>query len=580
MVERGATTFGRWVNGLGFITGANTLDISSNLVNAGIAQALAGNSTGYDLIAGAFDRVHNEVVLQTAVKADGIRPDGSFGQHVGILYNGNYGKDYANLVLSLEIPAAGTQWAAGADTKSAFSKHIDGSAWMVYKNTKTGVNHWDISTVGRFISFAVSDLQATAALNINFTQVQQLGEQWQDSNMTKVATSLLKTGGTANAGNLVGNRVFYDNDYMVQRGKNYVTSLKLLSSRTSNTECVNSQNPFGFHLGQGNVFHYGSGNEYEDIAAAWDWNLIPGITTDYGATPLLCNFTQWSGNRTFVGGASDGKKGVAAMDYLNPYTGTFAYRKAWFFLPNDVQHVIVSDIQKSSNATDVFHVLDQKKANGKVYLDGKVATASKAGAKSLWHDGVGYTFGTGPQAVASPQFATPQRSGNWKTIGTSAAPPIDVTLFQAWLQHDTTKLSTPVSYSVFPDTKDAKTFTDKAKKFAVQSIAVKDVSAVVDANKSVFMGVFWNAAKVKVDLGIAHFVTVQTSSAAVVMLDLKTYTLTVSDPSQTLTKVDITVQASGVQAWNCGNLLKGRKVTVQLPQGAYLGKSAFKSLCY
>ncbi|KAG9042657.1 hypothetical protein FS837_010596, partial [Tulasnella sp. UAMH 9824] len=32
MVERGATTFGRFVYGLGYITGANTLDISSNLV--------------------------------------------------------------------------------------------------------------------------------------------------------------------------------------------------------------------------------------------------------------------------------------------------------------------------------------------------------------------------------------------------------------------------------------------------------------------------------------------------------------------------------------------------------------------
>ncbi|KIO26600.1 polysaccharide lyase family 8 protein [Tulasnella calospora MUT 4182] len=580
MVERGATTFGRWVNGLGFITGANTLDISSNLVNAGIAQALAGNSTGYDLIAGAFQRVHNEVVVQTTVKADGIRPDGSFGQHVGILYNGNYGKDYANLVLSLEIPAAGTQWAANATSQTAFSKHIDGSAWMVYRNTKTGVAHWDVSTIGRFISFAVSDLQATASLNMNFTQVLQLGQQWKDANMTRVATSLLKNGTTSNAGNLVGNRMFHDNDYMVQRGKNYVTSLKLLSSRTSNTECVNSQNPFGFHLGQGNLFNYGSGNEYEDIAAAWDWNLIPGTTTDYGATPLLCNFTQWSGNRTFVGGASNGKVGVAAMDYLNPYTGAFAYRKAWFFLPNDVQHVIVSDIVKSSNATDVFHVLDQKRANGKVYVDGVAAASPKAGAKSLWHDSVGYTFNTASSsAIKSVQFATPERSGNWKTIGTSAAPPINVSIFQAWLQHDASKLSTPISYSIYPDTSSAKTFTAKAQKYAVKSISQKDVSAAVDSAKSVLMAVFWNAAKLKADLGIGKSVSVQTSAAAVVMVDLKTWSLTVSDPSQTLTKVDVTVQATAVTNYKCAGLLKGKKVTVQLPQGADLGKSTFKSLC-
>lgn len=91
LVERGATTFGRWVYGLGYITGANTLDLSSNLVNAGLLQALAGNATGYDLIEDAFQRVHDEVVVQEAVKADGIRPDGSFGQHIGILYTGKSG---------------------------------------------------------------------------------------------------------------------------------------------------------------------------------------------------------------------------------------------------------------------------------------------------------------------------------------------------------------------------------------------------------------------------------------------------------------------------------------------------------
>ena len=36
---------------------------------------------------------HAEVVLHDALHADGIRADGSFGQHGGIIYNGNYGKD-------------------------------------------------------------------------------------------------------------------------------------------------------------------------------------------------------------------------------------------------------------------------------------------------------------------------------------------------------------------------------------------------------------------------------------------------------------------------------------------------------
>ncbi|KAG9016597.1 hypothetical protein FRB90_002878 [Tulasnella sp. 427] len=580
LVERGATTFGRWVNGLGYITGANTLDLSSNLINAGMIQALAGNDTGYSMIEDAFARVHSEVVVQTAVKADGIRPDGSFGQHIGILYTGNYGKDYMNLVLSLEIPAAKTHWAANATSKNAFSRLIDGSAWMIYRNTLTNVTHWDFSSLGRFISFPVKDNQATGNLKTNLTQTLQLGELWKDHSMTKTANGLLQNGTTVNAGNLRGNRMFYSNDYMVQRGKNYITTLKMLSTRTGNTECVNLQNPFGFHLGQGVLFNYGSGNEYEDIAAAWDWNMLPGITTDYGATPLSCNFTQWSGNRTFVGGASNGDIGVAAMDYLNPYTGQFAYRKAWFFLPNDVQHVVVSNIQKTSNATDVFHVLDQKRANGDVYMDGAVVTASKAGPKSLWHDSVGYTFDTSTtSAIKSAEFASAQRTGDWKTIGTSASPPANVTIFQAWLRHDVTKLSTPISYTVYPDTKSPKDFASKAKRYPVHSISTSDVSAAMDSHNSVLQAVFWNKGQAKVELAPAKYVTVKTNAPAIVMVDLKHWVVTVSDPNQTLKKVDVTVRAWGVRRHECGSLLKGKKITVKLPQGGDLGKSVSEKLC-
>ncbi|KAG9018583.1 hypothetical protein FRB90_011305 [Tulasnella sp. 427] len=574
MVERGASTFNRVTNGIVTLTGANTLDLSSNLVDAGIVLALAGNSTGYSFIQQGFAKAHKELAVQNAAKADGIRPDGSFGHHAGILYNGNYGKDY------LELSAAGTQWAASGSTRSAFSKLIDASAWMIYKNTKTGVQHWDFSVLGRFITFAVSDLQfvqATAGLNIDFTQVQTLGKQWGDAAMTKVSTALLKSGGTSNAGGLVGNRMFYSNDYMVHRGSNYVTTLKMISPRTTNTECTNSQNPYGFHLGQGALFNYGSGNEYEDIAAVWDWNLIPGITTDPGATPLLCDYTKWSGVMNFVGGVSTGKVGVAVMDYKNPYTNTLWYRKAWFFLPNDVQHVIVSDIKQTSTV-DVYHVLDQKRANGAVYLDGKAASSySFSTAKSLWHDSVGYTF-DGANAT-SLHVSTAKRSGSWSTIGTSSAGGTSVNVFQAWLRHDQSKLSTPVSYTVYPDTSSAKIFSDKVKKYAVTTVYGTNASGAMDKAQSVFMAVFWNpATTVTAKFGTGS-VTVQSSQAAVVILDLKNWTVAVSDPTQYLGNVVLTVKTAGIAKPKCLALTAGRKVTVNFPQGADLGKTVAASVC-
>lgn len=67
-------TFDHSINGAGFLTGANTLDVAK----VGIDQGLL--NVNVSLITDAYRRVHAELVVENAVKADGIRPDGSFGQ--------------------------------------------------------------------------------------------------------------------------------------------------------------------------------------------------------------------------------------------------------------------------------------------------------------------------------------------------------------------------------------------------------------------------------------------------------------------------------------------------------------------
>lgn len=87
MILRTYGTFDHYINGVGYLTGANTLDVAK----IGLDQGL--RVMNVSLITNAYARVHQEVVVQSAVSSDGIRPDGSFGQHNGIIYNGNYGKD-------------------------------------------------------------------------------------------------------------------------------------------------------------------------------------------------------------------------------------------------------------------------------------------------------------------------------------------------------------------------------------------------------------------------------------------------------------------------------------------------------
>lgn len=50
-------------------------------------------------------------------------------------------------MLALEIEAAGTQFEAGSASKEAFASLIDGDQWMIYRNVRTGVLHWDFVRV-------------------------------------------------------------------------------------------------------------------------------------------------------------------------------------------------------------------------------------------------------------------------------------------------------------------------------------------------------------------------------------------------------------------------------------------------
>jgi len=58
-------------------------------------------------------------------------------------------------------------------------------------------------------------VRATGSINLNITEIGQLGQLWNSAIITNFARRLSETGENANAGRLSGNRMFYDNDYMV-----------------------------------------------------------------------------------------------------------------------------------------------------------------------------------------------------------------------------------------------------------------------------------------------------------------------------------------------------------------------------
>lgn len=574
--------YGTFDHGYGFTVGANVLDIAKGGIDEGL---LIGNVT---MLEDAYDRVHEEVSIQTQNKADGIRPDGSFGQHVGIIYNGNYGKDYLNADMELELIAAETPFAADASSIAALEVLFDGDRWMVFQNTELGIKQWDTSVVSRFISFAVVDGQANAAMGINLTKVETLGNQWDSNTIRTFGTSLSPTTSHANAGNLVGNRVFYNNDYMVHRGKNYVSTLRMYSSRTLNTECVNSQNPLGFHLSDGTRYTYVYGAEYQDIAAAWDWNLVPGTTTDYENTPLNCGQALHTGVESFVGGVTTGTTGIGVMKYTNPLTKQLSFQKAWFFLKGDREHVMIGNIRSNSSAP-VYSVLDQKRHKGKVLVDGRDVSSSSEWnnggstfktATNLWHNNVGYVFPRSMTSLVGSNLVVKvgQRFGNYSTIGTSTQPTYKVGLFTAYLDHSSFFNSTyaPTSYTTFPAISSS-SFESIRKAFDPTGILElrndPTVSAIIDNTYSTLYAVFWGSSGGEVLFRCPDRSPAKMTSSrnVAVVVDLKSGDVTVSDPGQSAgASVTLTMQ---------GQCVGGSKsLRITLPGGLDLGKSVVRNV--
>ncbi|KAJ6489074.1 polysaccharide lyase family 8 protein [Mycena sanguinolenta] len=570
MTGRAFNTLQTGINGVSAITGANLLDIASIGIDQGL---LLGNASE---IAAGYAAVHGDLIFQNATKADGIREDGSFGQHAGLLYNGAYGKDYANDVFNLEICSGGTQFQAGTESRSAFTTLLLADQWMIFLNTITNVLHWDYTVIGRNIAQPVSDKNDAATLEFNLTQIQVLGQLWESDDITNFYNDLVGTSTSVNPGSLVGNRMFYANDYMVHRGENYVTTLKMYSKRTLNAECVNSQNMMGFHLSDGAIYTYTTGNEYQDIFSAWDWNLIPGITVDYGVTPLTCATTTKTGTQPYVGGVSDGVVGIAAMRYENPTTKALTWRKTYFFLEDDIMFVMIALITSSTSAP-VYSVLDQRLHSGDVYVNGAVAsTGNYTGASSLWHSGTGYTFNASNPATAL-SVEVGQRTGNWQAIGSSTAPPNTVDVFSAWLSHS--DITAPVTYAMYPGTTQA-TFAQKAATEATNLQVVRNdgsISCLVDTVHNTAFIAFWTAAGSTFTIpsltpGVGA-IQVKSNGSSTLIFRMNTWDVTVSGPTQTLTGLPLNFTLLAGTAPPGWGTAKSRAVPIALPIDGAAGAS-------
>ncbi|KAJ6440589.1 polysaccharide lyase family 8 [Purpureocillium lavendulum] len=555
----------------GKLTAANVVLVMQNSVNLAL---YTNNAT---MLADAYARTMKTMTFADTAKQDGTHRDGTFLQHTGILYNGNYGKDFFNVFIALESAAIGTSFAAGDDTRSAIAAQARGNEWMIFTDYDTRRERWDFNAIGRFVAFPVVDKQASADINFNTTKLAAATKDFTGANDLSDTIRRLQSNGTEK---LVGNKGFWASDYMVHRRDSFMLTNKMISVRSTNSESVNGANPYAFHLGQGTLFSYVTGNEYEDIMAAWDWNLVPGTTTQLNIPKLAGGNAGNSGKKDFVGVVSDGKVGTSVEDYVDPLDATFSYRKAWFYSDDSVL-VITSDI-KSSGKAPVITVLDNRAVadSDKIWVDDKKVDASKgleAKGKTLFYGGNGYVAYGDDFALT---LAQGERTGNWTEISTSTVGETTVSIFSGY----TTITKDSFSYAMFPATSRGKV-AKEARKPSIVPVMGTGVSGAAGSNKLSL--VFWPGGDKSIKVDLAKIGWAKSGSLTVTSDQPGAYLfkplcnaknkkamklrVTLSDPTQKLTATSFSVAVSH-------GTVTPEKVDVDLPTAGLAGSSGSRDI--
>ena len=210
-------------------------------------------------------------------------------------------------------------------------------------------------------------------------------------------------GFSAHGNTLIGHEHFDDSDYTVHRSKDWMSSVKMASRRVIGTELVNEDNLKGYYLGDGATYYYVRGDEYLEVFPFWDWRKIPGVTSYEDIAPMPdVNVTRSGNNSDLVGGLSNGKIGMTAME-LNR-DGLEAH-KVWLFADKFV-FCLGADIH-SDTTLCVTTSIDQRSKSGELYVWNKKKWSAITGAEAFrqkdlrfFHDAVGYIVLDGDTCVA------------------------------------------------------------------------------------------------------------------------------------------------------------------------------------
>lgn len=364
-------------------------------------------------------RVFPRVELgEFAADGEGIKPDGSFHQHLDSLQFGGYGEVFLTGVNFLLRMTEGTQLYPGARARGVYADFLlDGMSWAFrgeYKDhtvTGRGFSRPMVAAQGGSRGIAPF-VREGAQLLLHAPDVQRREE------LETLLQERLTDGDRGK-----GSRYFWLSDYLSYKQPDFHIGVKTNSMRTKAGEVVNNENLLGYYMSDGVTCILRRGDEYENIYPLWNWNRLPGTTTLQGNLHDLRDAEtwwgedgwNWRGTTTFVGGAADGDCAAAVMDYARD--GLFAH-KAWLFTGQEMTALgcCVNTLAKETrevvtNVNQCIRRGDVRLRIGGTWHSAQDGAADVTGTEAIWHDGTAYLVQQG-----AARLLLEEREGDWGTV--------------------------------------------------------------------------------------------------------------------------------------------------------------------
>lgn len=524
---------------------------------AGIAfmKGLLADDPG--LMAQAHAQIFSELHVTTQ---EGVQPDYSFHQHGPQLQWGNYGSSFGADMIHWAGIFRGTSYALEPQRLQVLREYLqEGPAWSLWQG------RMDISGCGRQIFRDCQFSKGRTALR----QLETMPSL--DPGQADAYTRLAAANRPDGANTLVGDKHFWRSDVTVHRRPTWYASVKMSSTRVIGAETCNGENLLGLHLGDGVTYFYRTGAEYNDLFPVWDWRRLPGTTCRQDQGSLVPNPSACRNRSNFVGGLSDGRHGIAAMEYVRD---SLHARKAWFFLDRGV--VCLGAGIEGSDPETVLTSVNQCMLNGRVTVcAGQQPRELEKGRHALdelrWvhHDGIGYVFLDPTTATVCAQT----QQGNWHQVHSrEAARPVERDVFSLWLDHGSKPHDARYAYIVVPDVEvSAMPSLCNSLPVAVQQQTASTI-AISSQDGKLVQAVFFDQGRLAWGKGSS----LEVDTPGLVALDATAgeTRLHVADPTHT--RKTVTVRLAGRYTGHEAQYDKSRdqtELTISLPQEGSAGRT-------